>query len=133
TTHATGPYVLPNAKIDCYVMYTNNPPSGAFRGFGVTQSAFAVEQNMDLIAEAIGMDPFALRRKNAQRVGATTATGQLLRGSVGPLETIERIDREPRGGDPGTFRRGSREGTKPDGAGSACACTNTGLGGGGAE
>ena len=55
TTHATGPYVVPHAKIDCYVMYTNNPPSGAFRGFGVTQSAFAVEQNMDLVAEAIGM------------------------------------------------------------------------------
>jgi xanthine dehydrogenase molybdenum-binding subunit len=84
TTHATGPYVVPNAKIDCYVMYTNNPPSGAFRGFGVTQSAFAVEQNMDLLAEAIGMDPLEFRRKNAQTIGATTATGQVLRDSVGP-------------------------------------------------
>jgi len=61
STHATGPYVVPNAKIDCYVMYTNNPPSGAFRGFGVTQSAFAVEQNMDLVAEALGMDPVEFR------------------------------------------------------------------------
>ena len=42
TTHATGPYVVENAKIDCYAMYTNNAPCGAFRGFGVTQSAFAV-------------------------------------------------------------------------------------------
>jgi len=130
TTHATGPYVLPNAKIDCYVMYTNNPPSGAFRGFGVTQSAFAVEQNMDLIAEAIGMDPFELRRKNAQRVGATTATGQLLRESVGLLETIERVDRDMRNSEAESFRWGWREGNKAYGWGIACAYKNTGLGGG---
>ncbi len=130
TTHATGPYVVPNAKIDCYVMYTNNPPSGAFRGFGVTQSAFAVEQNMDLVAEAIGMDPVEFRRKNAQRVGATTATGQLLRESVGLLETLERVDRDMRGGTPGSFRWGWREGNKAYGWGIACAYKNTGLGGG---
>src|SRR5690606_16260705 len=130
TTHATGPYVVPNARIDCYVMYTNNPPSGAFRGFGVTQSAFAVEQNMDLVAEAIGMDPLEFRRKNAQRVGQTTATGQLLRESVGLLETIERIDQDMRGSAPGTFRWGWREGHKAYGWGIACAYKNTGLGGG---
>src|SRR5690606_20286257 len=130
TTHATGPYVLPNAKIDCYVMYTNNPPSGAFRGVGVTQPAFAVEQNMDLIAEAIGMDPFELRRKNAQRVGATTATGQLLRESVGLLETIERVDRDMRNSEAESFRWGWREGNKAYGWGIACAYKNTGLGGG---
>ena len=129
TTHATGPYVVPNAKIDCYVMYTNNPPSGAFRGFGVTQSAFAVEQNMDLVAEAIGMDPIEFRLKNAQRVGATTATGQLLRESVGLLETIERVDRDMRG-DGASFRWGWREGGKAYGWGVACAYKNTGLGGG---
>ena len=129
TTHATGPYVVPNAKIDCYVMYTNNPPSGAFRGFGVTQSAFAVEQNMDQVAEAIGMDPIEFRLKNAQRVGATTATGQLLRESVGLLETIERVNRDMRG-DEATFRWGWREGNKAYGWGVACAYKNTGLGGG---
>ncbi len=129
TTHATGPYVVPHAKIDCYAMYTNNPPSGAFRGFGVTQSAFAVEQNMDLVAEALGMDPVEFRRKNAQRVGATTATGQLLRESVGLLETIDRVERDMRGSDP-TFRWGWREGTKAYGWGVACAYKNTGLGGG---
>ncbi|HLA42313.1 MAG TPA: molybdopterin cofactor-binding domain-containing protein, partial [Aggregatilineales bacterium] len=88
TTHATGPYDVPNAKIDCFAMYTNNPPSGAFRGFGVTQSAFAVEQNMDLIAEKLGIDALELRRINAQKVGVTTATGQVLRESVGLIETI---------------------------------------------
>lgn len=129
TTHATGPYVVPHAKIDCYAMYTNNPPSGAFRGFGVTQSAFAVEQNMDLLAEALGMDPLELRRKNAQRVGATTATGQLLRESVGLLQTIEHVERDMRGGDP-AFRWSWREGDKAYAWGIACAYKNTGLGGG---
>ena len=81
-------------------MYTNNPPSGAFRGFGVTQSAFAVEQNMDLLAEMIGMDPMDFRLKNAQKVGETTATGQLLRESVGLLQTIEHVNHDMRGGDP---------------------------------
>ena len=127
TTHATGPYVVPNAKIDCYVMYTNNPPSGAFRGFGVTQSAFAVEQNIDLVAEAIGMDPVEFRRKNAQRVGSTTATGQLLRESVGLLETIQRVENDMRAGD---FQWGWREGNKAYGWGIASAYKNTGLGGG---
>ena len=76
TTHATGPYEVPNAKIDCYAMYTNNVPSGAFRGFGVTQSAFAVEQNMDMLAEKLNIDPIEFRRMNAQKVGVTTATWQ---------------------------------------------------------
>jgi xanthine dehydrogenase molybdenum-binding subunit len=92
TTHATGPYVVGSAKIDCYAMYTNNAPCGAFRGFGVTQSAFAVESNMDLVAEALGMDPIELRRKNAMRVGAMTATGQVLRDSVGLLTCLEKVE-----------------------------------------
>ncbi|HRJ42907.1 MAG TPA: molybdopterin-dependent oxidoreductase, partial [Caldilineaceae bacterium] len=92
TTHATGPYVVANSKIDCYAMYTNNAPCGAFRGFGVTQSAFAVESNMDILAEELGIDPAELRRKNAMRVGTTTATGQLLRESVGLLECLERVE-----------------------------------------
>ncbi len=130
TTHATGPYNVPHAKIDCYAMYTNNAPSGAFRGFGVTQSAFAVEQNMDLIAEAIGMDPVELRLKNAQKVGVTTATGQLLRESVGLLETIKQCDTDMRGNLNGSFQWGWTEGNKAYGWGIACAYKNTGLGGG---
>ena len=63
TTHATGPYVTPHAKIDCYAMYTNNAPCGAFRGFGVTQSAFAVESNMDILARQLGIDPVEFRRR----------------------------------------------------------------------
>ncbi|MBW7881510.1 MAG: molybdopterin-dependent oxidoreductase [Caldilineaceae bacterium] len=96
TTHATGPYVVGSAKIDCYAMYTNNAPCGAFRGFGVTQSAFAVESNMDILAEQLGMDPVELRRKNAMRTGTMTATGQTLRESVGLLECLDQVVAEIR-------------------------------------
>ncbi len=131
TTHATGPYNVPNAKIDCYAMYTNNVPSGAFRGFGVTQSAFAVEQNMDMIAEALGIDPLELRRMNAQTVGVTTATGQVLRESVGLLETIDDVRRDMTSVSNGHgFRWAWREGNKAYAWGIACAYKNTGLGGG---
>ena len=82
-THAAGPYNVEHVKIDCYAMYTNNPPAGAFRGFGVTQSAFAVESNMDEIAHKLEIDPFELRRKNGLVVGSTTSTGQVVRESAG--------------------------------------------------
>ncbi len=90
TTHSAGPYNIPHVQADCYAMFTNNPPAGAFRGFGVTQSAFAVESLMDMLAEALGMDPVELRRINALRVGDTTNTGQVLRDSVGLVECIEK-------------------------------------------
>ncbi len=91
TTHSAGPYEAPHLKADCYAMYTNNPPSGAFRGFGVTQSAFAVETMMDMLAEALKIDPVELRRKNALRVGSVTNTGQRLNESVGLLECIDKV------------------------------------------
>jgi xanthine dehydrogenase molybdenum-binding subunit len=131
TTHATGPYNVPNAKIDCFAMYTNNTPSGAFRGFGVTQSAFAVEQNMDMIAHALDIDPLELRRLNAQTVGVTTATGQVLRESVGLLETIDDVRADMLAHHNGAgFRWAWREGSKAFAWGIACAYKNTGLGGG---
>ena len=61
---AAGPYRIPNLKIDSYSVYTNKPPAGAFRGFGVSQSAWAVESQMDIIAAALKMDPLELRLKN---------------------------------------------------------------------
>ncbi len=143
TTHATGPYVVGSAKIDCYAMYTNNAPCGAFRGFGVTQSAFAVESNMDLIAEALGMDPVELRRKNAMRVGTMTATGQVLRESVGMDECLAKVVEEIRrvrsemGGNNGSEEAGTaslfapyRIGAKRYAWGIAAGYKNTGLGGG---
>ena len=131
TTHATGPYEVPNAKIDCYAMYTNNVPSGAFRGFGVTQSAFAVEQNMDMLAEKLNIDPIEFRRMNVQKVGVTTATGQLLRESVGLLETIDDVQKDMVAKSNGHgFRWSWREGHKAYAWGIACSYKNTGLGGG---
>lgn len=61
---AAGPYRIPNLKIDSYSVYTNKPPAGAFRGFGVSQSAWAVESQMDIMAAALKMDPLELRLKN---------------------------------------------------------------------
>lgn len=91
TTHSAGPYEVPHVRADCYAMYTNNPPAGAFRGFGVTQSAFAVESMIDMLAEKLSLDPIDLRRKNALRVGSVTNTGQALRESVGLIECIDRV------------------------------------------
>ena len=89
TTHSAGPYDIPHVRADCYAMYTNNPPAGAFRGFGVTQSAFAVESMMDMLAEKLNIEPVELRRMNALHVGSITNTGQELRESVGLMECID--------------------------------------------
>jgi CO/xanthine dehydrogenase Mo-binding subunit/aerobic-type carbon monoxide dehydrogenase small subunit (CoxS/CutS family) len=94
TTHSSGPYEAPNVRADCYAMYTNNPPAGAFRGFGVTQSAFAVESMMDMLACELGMERVALRRMNALRVGSITNTGQELHESVGLTECIDSAEAE---------------------------------------
>jgi CO/xanthine dehydrogenase Mo-binding subunit/aerobic-type carbon monoxide dehydrogenase small subunit (CoxS/CutS family) len=94
TTHSSGPYEIPNVSSNCYAMYTNNPPAGAFRGFGVTQSTFAIESMMDMIANELGMDPVGFRRKNALIEGGTTSTGQVLRESVGLLDCIEKVENE---------------------------------------
>jgi selenium-dependent xanthine dehydrogenase len=129
-THAAGPYNIPHVKIDCYAMYTNNPPAGAFRGFGVTQSAFAVESNMDELAHRLGLDPFELRRKNALKVGDTTSTGQIVRESAGLLECIRLVEEATKD------ERRETEDLRPSSPvvrrawGFAAAYKNTGLGGG---
>ncbi|HEY73423.1 MAG TPA: molybdopterin-dependent oxidoreductase [Thermoflexia bacterium] len=125
TTHATGPYQVPHAKIDCYAMYTNNPPAGAFRGFGVTQSAFAVESNMDILARELGMDPLALRRENGLRVGSITATGQTLRESVGLLDCLEWVESRVKASPPQSPIPNTQTAW-----GIAAAYKNTGFGGG---
>jgi len=127
TTHASGPYEVANVKVDCYATYTNNVPAGAFRGFGVTQSCFAVESNMDALARSLEIDPVELRRLNALDVGSTTATGQQMRESVGLLECIDKVDKDMRTGD---FRWTWDEGHKRYAWGLAIGYKNTGLGGG---
>jgi xanthine dehydrogenase molybdenum-binding subunit len=91
TTHSAGPYDVLHVRADCYAMYTNNPPAGAFRGFGVLQSAFAVESMMDMLAERLDIDRVELRRMNALHVGSLTNTGQELRDSVGLTECIDKV------------------------------------------
>jgi CO/xanthine dehydrogenase Mo-binding subunit len=71
--HHTGAYTIPNLRFDGYVVYTNRTPTTAMRGFGVTSVSFAAEIQMNRIAESLGMDPFELRLKNANRVGDLTA------------------------------------------------------------
>jgi len=87
--HATGPYVCPNVAVHGAVLATNLPPTGAFRGFGVPQVAFAAECLMDELAEAAGLRPDELRRRNLVRLGATTATGQVLRESVSAERVLD--------------------------------------------
>ena len=94
TTHSTGPYDVEHVHADCYAAYTNNPPSGAFRGFGVTQSAFAIESIMDMLAEKLDINPIELRLMNALHVGSITNTGQELDESVGLVECINRVEQE---------------------------------------
>lgn len=88
--HATGPYRCDNVRVTGRAVATNTPPNGAFRGFGAPQTQFAAEVHMERIAEALGMDPVALRRINALRPGDTTATGQLLKDDCSALDVLER-------------------------------------------
>lgn len=87
--HAAGPYRCDNIKISGRTVFTNTPPNGAFRGFGAPQTEFAVEVQMERVAEALGMDPVEFRRKNALRAGDATATGQILREDCSALMVLE--------------------------------------------
>jgi CO/xanthine dehydrogenase Mo-binding subunit len=124
-THASGPYEVPNFQVECYAVHTNNPPAGAYRGFGVPQSTFACETQIDILAEKLGMSPFELRRVNALKVGATTGTGQTLRESVGLLECLERVESQISNLQSPISNLQSRRGW-----GVACAFKNVGLGSG---
>ena len=86
--HASGPYKIPNVKIDVYNVYTNNPFGSPMRGYSVPQSTFAFEAQMDQLAEKLGLDPLEIRLRNALEVGSETGTGQVLQHSVGLKETL---------------------------------------------
>jgi CO/xanthine dehydrogenase Mo-binding subunit len=88
--HATGTYECPNVRVVGRVVKTNTPPNGAFRGFGAPQTLFAAEMQVEKIAARLGLDPLAVRRRNLLREGSITATGQLLKESVGAEETLDR-------------------------------------------
>jgi xanthine dehydrogenase molybdenum-binding subunit len=86
--HACGPYRVPALRVEAVAAYTNNPPCGAMRGFGVNQTAFAMEGCMDLLAAQVGIDGWEMRWRNAIRVGDTFTTGQVLEKSVGLERTL---------------------------------------------
>ncbi len=89
---AAGPYRIPNLKIDSYSVYTNKPPAGAFRGFGVSQSAWAVESQMDIIAAALKLDPLELRKQNGYNEGDKFVTDETLH-AVGLKECLDEVAR----------------------------------------
>jgi len=86
---ATGCYEVPNIETDGYVAYTNNIPSGAFRGFGAPQAQFAAESMMTRIAHALDLDPVEVRRRNIYREGSVEPTGQPLPAGVSALPVLE--------------------------------------------
>ncbi len=88
--HSGGPYRCPNVRIRARATRTNTPPNGAFRGFGAPQTEFAAEIHMDRLAEATGLSPLDIRRRNVFVLGDTTPTGQVLRTSVAGEEVLER-------------------------------------------
>ncbi|HEX3647656.1 MAG TPA: xanthine dehydrogenase subunit D [Pseudonocardiaceae bacterium] len=92
-TLGVGPYDVPNVWIDCWGVYTNNPPCGAMRGFGAVQAGFAYESQMDGLAARLGMHPVDLRVRNAMAEGSVLPTGQVV-DSAAPVEELLRLVRE---------------------------------------
>lgn len=90
-THAAGPYNYQTIDIDGTAVYTNNPPAGAFRGFGVTQTIFATELNLNKLAELVGIDPWEIRYRNAIRPGQVLPNGQIADPSTGLVETLDAV------------------------------------------
>jgi xanthine dehydrogenase molybdenum-binding subunit len=113
--HACGAYRVPNVDVEARAVYTNNPPCGAMRGFGVSQSNFAVEGILDLLAEQAGLDGWEIRWRNALDAGDRTGTGQRLGPGVGLKQTLLAV------------RDAYREARY---AGIACGLKNTGIGNG---
>ena len=116
-THAAGPYNYQVIDIDGKAVYTNNPPGGAFRGFGVTQSCFATENNLNLLAEMAGISPWEIRYRNAIRPGEVLPNGQIAEGDVelaACLLTVKDV-----------YEKAQSEGKY---AGIACAMKNAGIG-----
>jgi xanthine dehydrogenase molybdenum-binding subunit len=113
--HACGPYRFEAVDVESTAVYTNNPPNGAMRGFGVNQVAFAIDGMLDRLAERVGIDPWEIRWRNALEVGDTFGTGQVLGPGVGIKACLEAVR---------DAYRGARY------AGIGCGVKNTGIGNG---
>jgi xanthine dehydrogenase molybdenum-binding subunit len=120
--HACGPYRVPAVDVEALAVYTNNPPCGAMRGFGVPQAAFAIEGCIDLLAELVGLDGWEIRSRNAVEVGDAVTTGQVLEKSVGLRKTLEVVK--------DAYDAARRQGRA---VGIACGIKNSGIGNGVAE
>jgi xanthine dehydrogenase D subunit len=94
-TMGLGPYDIPNIHLDCYGVYTNNPPCGAMRGFGSVQTAFAVEAIMDKLADAVGVDPVEIRARNGFKEGSRAPTGQVIDSAAPVAELVQRLQAMP--------------------------------------
>ena len=90
TLMCTGPYEIPNVRVDAYAVYTNNLPNGAFRGFGGPQGAFEAEMQMNRLAEALGMDPVELRLRNLLHEGSLLSVGTPLPKGVSITEVVQK-------------------------------------------
>ncbi len=116
--HACGPYRVEAVDVEGKTVYTNNPPCGAMRGFGVNQTAFAIEGMLDRLAERVGVDGWDIRERNILRPGDRFAPGQIMTESCGIAATLEAV-RE-------IYKNAPR-------AGIACGIKNTGIGNGMAD
>jgi len=94
-TLGVGPYEVDNVTIDCWGVYTNNPPCGAMRGFGAVQAGFAYESQMDKLAEALGMDPVDLRIANAMTEGSVMPTGQVVDSAAPVAQLLKLVKDKP--------------------------------------
>lgn len=94
-TLGVGPYRVPNVAMDARVVYTNNPPCGAMRGFGAVQACFGYESQMDALAARLGLDPVELRIRNALAEGDRMPTGQLVDAAAPVAELLRRVRAAP--------------------------------------
>jgi CO/xanthine dehydrogenase Mo-binding subunit len=94
-TLGIGPYDVPNVSVDCWGVYTNNPPCGAMRGFGAVQVAFAYESQMDRVAAELGLDPVDFRVLNAMSEGSVMPTGQVVDSAAPVAELLKRVKAAP--------------------------------------
>lgn len=120
--HACGPYRVPHVDVEAVAVYTNNPPSGAMRGFGANQAHFAMEGCVDLLAAKVGLDGWEMRWRNAVEVGDLFSTGQVLEKSVGLKKTLAAVKDQYY-----ALRRSGRS------VGLACGLKNSGIGNGAVE
>ena len=126
TLMCTGPYEIPNVKVDSCAVYTNNIPGGAFRGFGGPQGAFAAETQMNKLAEALGLDPIEIRMRNIVREGSILSVGTPLPKGVSMPYVVEACAKSANWRHKAVTSKGSLD-VMARGRGFACGFKNVGF------